>query len=208
MDPKNSDSGNRRLFLTAVSLLWLAGIGAGTTAFMNYERRPGDVHPQVVHWPLASALRPIYGQSTLVLIAHPKCPCSAASLDELADLVASSPGPIHGYVLFMRPSDLDPSWAHTGLWERARKIPGFQPVEDVNGREARLFGAATSGHVLAFDSQGVLRFSGGITGARGARGESAGKASLRALLTTGTTALARTTVFGCPLEDREGSEVR
>ncbi|HVR83414.1 MAG TPA: RedB protein [Planctomycetota bacterium] len=170
---------------------------------MGYDRQAGKEISVATEWPRTSALVHLPGQPTVILAAHPKCPCTEASLLALADLVARSPVPIRGYVLFLRPTDLASSWAHTELWDQASKIPGFLPLEDVDGREARLLGATTSGHVLYFDGQGSLRYSGGITSARGSRGESAGKNSLLALLTYGKTPLDRTPVFGCPLEDHE-----
>jgi len=175
---------------------------------MEFERNPGEERSAGTEWPRASTLSRLPGQTTVVLAAHPQCPCTQASLDELADLVMKSPVPIRGYVLFLRPSGLDSSWVHTVLWEQARKIPGFLPIEDLDGREADIFRATTSGHVLCFDGLGSLRFSGGITSARGTRGESAGKASLLSLLAQGTTSVSRTPVFGCPLEDHERQVIR
>ena len=49
----------------------------------------------------------------------------------------------------------------------ASAIPGVIVTPDVGGRIAARLGAKTSGHVLVYDENGVLKFSGGITAARG-----------------------------------------
>ncbi len=55
-------------------------------------------------------------------------------------------------------------------------------MRDADGREARHFGAATSGQTLLYDERGTLVFSGGITGARAHAGDNVGRQSLVALL--------------------------
>jgi hypothetical protein len=185
------------------AFLWLMGIVLATRPFMDFETRPGDDAVVPSKWPNQSKLHPVPGQPTLIMMAHPKCPCTDASLDELADLVRNAGTPILGFVLFDRPSGLPSSWTRTPLWEKARGIPGMTPVEDPEATEARLFGATTSGHVFLYDAQGTLQFSGGITSSRGARGESAGKTSLLSHVTRGSGDLTRTPVFGCPLRERQ-----
>lgn len=135
------------------------------------------------------------------MAAHPKCPCTRASLDELAAILTRSPKPVTCYVLFWRPPELPGAWARTSLWDKASEIPGVMPVDDVGGREALRFGATTSGQVFLFDRAGALRFSGGLTSARGAVGDSAGATSLSRYLQTGTLPFSRTPVFGCPLTE-------
>ena len=181
--------------------LWLAALSLGTNSLMAGDRRPGRETSAPGVWPRESTLLPFPDGTMSVLIAHPKCPCTQASLDQLAQIVSRSPRPLRGYVLFSRPAAVPSSWARTALWDRVSEIPGFTPLEDVDGREAHRFGAATSGHFLLYDSKGALRFSGGITSARGAQGESAGMNSALAYLTTGACPFSRTPIFGCPIDD-------
>jgi hypothetical protein len=187
--------------LLGLGCLWLAAISLGTNSLMAVERRPGRETCVPGVWPRESSLLPFPEGATSVLIAHPKCPCTRASLDQLAQIVNRSPRPLRGYVLFIRPSEVSSSWARTPLWDRATEIPGFVPLEDVDGREAHRFGAATSGHFLVYDSGRTLRFSGGITSARGSQGENAGMSSALAYLTNGSCPHSRTPVFGCPIDD-------
>ena len=183
---------------TAIAALWLAGVGLATRSVMTAQSVPGPDRATTDQWPAAAAALPRRGV-TLVLAAHPKCPCTGASLEQLARVVTRASGPVTAYVLFTRPEDVSPSWARTRNWTHAAEIPGVTPMDDAGGRLARAFGAATSGHCFVYDADGVLRFSGGLTAARGLEGDCAGSASALAALRSGTPPFARTPVFGCPL---------
>jgi hypothetical protein len=74
-------------------------------------------------------------------------------------------------------------------------------LDDVDGTEARRFGALTSGQVVVYDADGRLRFSGGITPARGHAGDNAGRSAIIALLEGASSASVETPVFGCSLLD-------
>jgi hypothetical protein len=137
------------------------------------------------------------------MVAHPRCPCTGASLDALSEVILKGPAPLRGYIVFLRPEGLPSSWAHTPLWEQARTIPGMIPVEDPEGRDAGLFGATTSGHVFLYDAQGTLQFSGGITSSRGAHGSSAGQDSILSLMAQKPCGFSRTPVFGCSLQENQ-----
>lgn len=67
--------------------------------------------------------------------------------------------------------------------------------------EARRFGAKTSGQVVVYDALGELRFSGGITFARGHAGKNTGQEIVDALVHGGRPERTTTPVFGCGLED-------
>ncbi len=74
-------------------------------------------------------------------------------------------------------------------------------MEDIQGREALRFGAATSGQTLLYDASGRLLFSGGITPARGHAGDNDGSDALLELLSGGSGRHHQTPVFGCSLRD-------
>jgi hypothetical protein len=137
---------------------------------------------------------------TIVMLAHPECPCTKASVEELARIMARADvrEKAQAFVAFRAWDDIDPK--KTALWARVATIPQTTPVVD-DGHEAALFHATTSGHVVVFDPAGRLQFSGGITGARGHQGDNAGEARVIALLTTGSTPRAESPIFGCALED-------
>jgi len=90
-------------------------------------------------------------------------------------------------------------WEIAGLWESVANMPGVKLSVDNDGIEARRFGSSTSGHVMLYNTQGQLVFSGGITAARGHSGENDGRSAIVALLTQGQAATDETPVFGCQL---------
>ena len=86
-----------------------------------------------------------------------------------------------------------------GLWPSAAAIPGVAAREDLDGAQARLFGAETSGFLVLYDPRGQLLFQGGITGSRGHAGDNAGEDAVALLLTGRAAGLRQTPVYGCSL---------
>lgn len=110
-------------------------------------------------------------------------------------------------VLFFLPEDARPEWWKTDLWQKAADIPAVTPVMDRGGMLQRVFGAETSGSVAVYDAAGRLQFNGGLTAARGQRGDSPGRLSLISLIETGEAAR-MTPVFGCPLRTPAAGNAR
>ena len=187
-----------RLLLTA-GALWLLMIGAGTGLLWNYASTPGAAASTPDRWPAASRVKPAADRATLVMSAHPHCPCTRASIGELARLMTQARGRVTAYVLFVEPSNFSGEWARSELWASAAAIPGVTPVRDDGGVEAGRFHAATSGQTVLYDAAGNLLFSGGITSARGHAGDNAGRAAIVSLLTAGEADRREAPVFGCPL---------
>lgn len=69
--------------------LWLAAVGGVWFAMLSYQRTPGKSAQAAQLRPCGSALKFHPGQSMLVMFAHPRCPCTSASLEELKAIVAS-----------------------------------------------------------------------------------------------------------------------
>lgn len=136
---------------------------------------------------------------TLIMLAHPHCPCTRASVSELANVMARVQGKVRAYVLFLKPHDSDHSWDDTDLRRSAAAIPGVAVLSDIDGVEAKRFGAETSGHTMLFNPSGRLLFSGGITESRGHAGGNAGESAIVSLVNTHTADRATTFVFGCSL---------
>jgi len=180
-------------------VLWLAALGAGFGVMWRYESTPGPGGGPPSRWPARSAIARRSGLPTLVMFAHPQCVCSRASLGELERLKSRFDGRLAAYVVFLRPSDGGEEWDRSDLWDRAAAMPGVTALRDVDGREAARFGVVTSGHTLAYDAQGGLLFSGGLTAARGREGEAKSARQIAALLTTGQADRAVSPVFGCAL---------
>ena len=167
----------------------------------HYENTPGRVGALSQAWPAAQIERAT-DRPTLVMLAHPHCPCTAASVGELAQIMARLQGRVAAYVLFVKPKGAGRDWDDASLRRSAEAIPGVKVVFDPDGVEARRFGAETSGHTLLFGADGRLLFSGGITASRGHAGDNVGESAIVALVHSQTPARTQTLVFGCSLANR------
>jgi hypothetical protein len=189
----------------ALGTLWLGGVGGGLALLAGYDNRPGTAATAPERWPAASRIVLAADRPTLVMLAHPRCVCTRASLGELAELMARAHHRPKAYVVFLKPGAASltgnaADWEQTDLYEIANRIPDVTTIRDDEGLEAQRFGAATSGQTLLYDARGRLLFSGGTTGSRGHPGDNAGRASILALLNRDATPHHTTTpVFGCPL---------
>jgi len=185
-------------FATA-GLVWLITVAIGLSVLWSYDNTPGAAGAAPYQWPGATRIPRPQARPALVLLLHPECTCSRATVAELARLMARVQGRVDAHVLFLSPEGMGDTWSKSALWSAASSIPGVQVVRDDRGEEARHFGAATSGETLLYDTTGRLRFDGGITGSRGHEGDNAGRSSLESLLTGGTAERSSTFVFGCAL---------
>lgn len=195
-----------RLKMAALSILWLLLAGAGLWFVSEYENTPGIAAAPPAGFPAQSQLRRVPGRPTLVMLVHPHCPCTRASMGELELLMAQTQGhPVTTYVLFLKPADFTENWEKTDLWQTASEIPGVEVVQDKDGKEAEFFKAATSGQTFLYDADGQLLFKGGITSARGHSGDNAGRSAIVALLTGGKSEQSETAVYGCPLFNKNST---
>jgi hypothetical protein len=131
-------------------------------------------------------------------VLHPECPCSRATVAELARLMARVGDRIDVHVLFVRPAGLARDPVGSPLWKSVALIPDVDLRVDDGGVTAARFGAVTSGQVLLYDVEGSLRFAGGITSSRGHEGDSDGLDALEGA-TRGARGHATASVFGCSL---------
>lgn len=129
---------------------------------------------------------------------HPRCPCSRATLRELALIMTRGRGRCAAYVVFANPEG-DAEWAATDLWDQAAAIPGVRLIRDDGDVEARRFGAETSGQAFLYGADGRLLFRGGITPGRGHSGDNLGRTAILSLLDGGHAERDETPVFGCHL---------
>lgn len=196
-----------KIALSVVFLTWSACILYGLMLLWRYESTPGPERSPSVSWPAATSLALHDTLPTLVMFAHPRCPCTRASIAELTTLMTHHQGKVDARVYFFQPANPSPEWSHTDLIESVRAIPGVSVAFDTENAEARQFGAKTSGYTLLFNPAGQVLFSGGITAARGHIGDNVGRTALDSLLEGGRPQVAHTLVFGCQLEDLDRSEL-
>jgi hypothetical protein len=180
-------------------IVWLGAVGYGLRLVWSYENSPGKSGTPPAAWPANSAIGRKTGLPTLVLFIHPHCPCSRATIGELAGLMAHSQGLVNANVVFVKPAGFSEAWEQTDLWTSALDIPAVHVSIDENGVEAQRFRSETSGQAALYSAPGLLVFSGGITGSRGHAGDNDGRTAILSILATGKAAKTETAVFGCPL---------
>jgi len=188
-----------RYWFGAVAVVWLGAAAAGLSMLWQYDNAAGESANAPKNWPATTHLVRAADRDTLIMLAHPHCTCTSASLAELAEVLARADVRPKTIVVFMKPATFDEGWEQTDLWRTAKKLPNVSVIRDDEGREAQAFGAATSGQTMLYDQRGTLQFSGGITGARAHQGDNVGRQSLVALLNGAPRVRAETNVFGCPL---------
>jgi hypothetical protein len=198
---------NRILATSLFAIAWIAAVAFGLRILFNYENAPGRVGETPRTWPAAEIER-ARDRPTLVMLAHPHCPCTAASVGELAQIMARLQGKVAAYVLFVRPKETGLDWEETTLRRSAETIPGVKVVIDRDGAEARRFGAETSGHTLLYGADGTLLFTGGITASRGHAGDNTGENAIVAIVNNDRPIRTEALVFGCALANRFEIEPR
>jgi hypothetical protein len=189
----------RNFLLAALGLFWLAGLGVGLGALLNYEDGPAEAGAAPSRWPARSRIERVAGLPTIVVMAHSHCPCTRATIGELALLMTRVQNRVTANVVFVRPAGEPEKWEETDLWRDAQLIPGVRVISDPEGRETGLFGAVASGQTMLYDAGGKLLFSGGITSGRGHSGDNAGRSTIVGLITKGKSELKETPVYGCAL---------
>ncbi len=189
----------RRVALVFSVCVWIAIVCFGVGWLWSYNQAAGSPATPPKNWPEKSEIARGSGRHTLVMLAHPKCPCTRASVEELSKLMTNSPGRVDAYILFVAPKSAPCDWYQTDLWSSAARIPGVTTILDQDGIEAARFGALTSGQVVLYDGDGRLVFHGGITQSRGHIGDNAGRSAIESLVNRGRAGPDRSLVFGCPL---------
>ncbi len=185
-------------FLVCIVPLWLL-----LTLFaLGWVQRSDGVAGRAAHPPahlqkLALAA-PDANKPALIMLVHPQCPCSRASLTELSRLAALCPNKASLSVLFLRPAGCSEAFTDTDLRRQAEAIPGVSVATDDNGDAARRFGAATSGETLLYAADGRLLYHGGLTGSRGHEGDNTGLSAVTAWL-NGAAGPSQAPVYGCPM---------
>ena len=185
--------------VSVIGVVWIAILLTGFSILAREEFTPVVGDAASATFPSQSALALSPDVPTLILFAHPHCPCTRASMHELAELVAGLSQRAAVTVVFTIPKGVAPHWEQGELWQQAATIPGVHITADRDGREAGRFGVRGSGHVLLYQPSGRLVFSGGITPSRGHEGDNPGRSAVNSLVLQGRASVNHTPVFGCPL---------
>ena len=124
-----------QVVLALTGVVWLAGLCLGFRSIWAYENAPGAAAQPPRRLPPPST-SPAAGHLTLVLLAHPRCPCTYATVDELAEIMARTRETVRTRVYFYKPGGAPDRWAQTDLWRAAAAIPGVEVFADEGGRTA------------------------------------------------------------------------
>jgi hypothetical protein len=201
LSPRKTQVGTWTIGILAAA--WLAAVVSGQRVMLNYDYTAATPGAPPSKWPQESRIPRTAGLPTIVVVAHPHCPCTRATVEELDRLMARLQNRATAAVIFLRPHGFTEDWERTDLWRSTARIPGVAVLSDVNGLEASRFGAQASGQTMLYSAAGDLQFSGGITASRGHAGDNAGQSAIFSLVTMGQSDIDHTSVFGCSLQNPE-----
>jgi hypothetical protein len=119
--------------VAVVAAAWIAPVCAGLHALASYENTPGAASGSPAQWPSNIPIAPGQNRATLVMLAHPYCPGTRASVGELALLMASFQGRLAAHVFFFREPDSRGDWEKSDLWDNTSAIPGVTVSWDSGG---------------------------------------------------------------------------
>ena len=193
--------------LVIAGLTWAGTIVAAYQVVRRFETTPGVAADASSSWPARSTLRRTPGRWSLVMLVHPHCSCSRASIEELQAILEKAPHTMRTSVLVYRPSEFPAGWERTDVYESASRLPRTNVIVDRDGREAQVFGGFTSGQTFLYDDTGRLRFAGGITSLRGHAGFNRGTADVIQIANAGQGS-GKHPVFGCAISTPEKGNVQ
>ncbi|TWU49775.1 thioredoxin domain-containing protein [Rubripirellula reticaptiva] len=187
-------------------VLWCLATGAGFVAIERYAHTPAQLNHQIDRWPASSHLQTAHGKPTLVMFAHPHCPCTRASMNELSRILSQCEGQVTASVVFLEFESIDKPVKQSGLWRQAMAIPHLHVAVDHQQIISRLFQARSSGETFLFQANGNLSYHGGITLSRGHEGDNTGHDAIVSILTKGTSHRSMGPVYGCSLSSPRTEE--
>lgn len=184
------------VWLVIAGLGWAGILVVGILMLLRHDFTPGQSSGKVpARWPTDTALVRRSGLSTLVMAVHPNCPCSRASVEQLERIASQDEHPVQVVALFFD----SPSLESSATWKSVSNNPDIQAVVDKRGRLAERFGAMTSGEASLYDTEGQLRFHGGLTPSRGHSGPGRGGEAVLSLAAGQNVACLSAPAFGCSI---------
>lgn len=185
--------------LWCLTISWGVAVISGISLLTLYSATPGGTRTVPAAWPNDVAITVTEGESTFVVFIHPQCPCTVATLSELARLDAEIDSQLRPIFVLVCPESLQSEWANSALARRCQTIPDGRLIVDSDGQLAKRFEATTNGYCLLYCPIGRLLFQGGVTTARGHEGESLGRVALKQLLSGQPNSIDCAPVFGSEL---------
>lgn len=179
--------------------LWGGSIAGGSVWLLRYSFAAGKSSAAPRALPSFLKAAPSSIRAQLVLALHPRCPCSMATVRELAKILTQAPETCDVTVLMYQPASEPDRWMEGALLNECRRLK-CQIRPDPDGLLASSLGSLTSGEVQLYAADGTLRYQGGITAARGHEGDNVGETAVIENLHGNPSSLQSTKVFGCPIQ--------
>jgi len=188
----------QRFWLIAL-LIWLGGIALGYAWLFRYSFAAGKAMTAPLAIPASLAPAEPLTRAHLFIALHPRCPCSRATVRELAKILSHSAGATEVTVLMYKPAGASDTWLEGALLDECRRMKcRIRP--DPDGRLAASVGSLTSGGVALYGGDGKLRYQGGITASRGHEGDNVGENAVIEILRGNGGSHRSMPVFGCPIQ--------
>src|SRR5438067_1562339 len=105
-----------RTVVVGTGLLWAGCVLLGARILLNYENTPGAPANALSRWPKNSHIARPSAKFIFVMLAHPNCPCTRASLAELEIVMAKLHGKLVAFVVFSRPEARAADVQSSDLW--------------------------------------------------------------------------------------------
>jgi hypothetical protein len=141
-----------------LGLCWLGTVGVGLAQVWRFENTAGAQEPPPPLWPADSRIPRPGGLPTLVMLAHPRCACTRASLGELARLMSRLEGRVQATVVFLRPpGTITVARGHAGDNAGADRIARL-----VSGERGATAGVPVFGCALQETEETLTKARGGL----------------------------------------------
>ena len=183
---------------------WIVSIMVSLGILTWYKFTPGEQVEIAGQWPKEASHLQTPGSANLVMFVHPECPCSLASMDELARLLPIIADHIAIKVVFRElTGQYGRQLSEHALWKKAKTLPHVQLLIDPGQKLENSFQAKTSGQTYLFDKEGRKIFQGGLTPLRGHTGETQASSFIKQWSRQQTISRSiSSSVFGCPMQER------
>src|SRR5262252_10595378 len=96
----------RAWHLVVLGGIWIAAVAYGQRKLLNYDFAAAAPANSPAQWPSNSAISRSPGLPTIVMVAHPHCPCTRATIEELAVIMAHLHDRATAEVDFVRPKGM------------------------------------------------------------------------------------------------------
>ena len=184
-----------------VTCLWVIACLAAFLFILVYKHASGATVQPCAEREAELPKRPNDAPYRLVMAAHPRCPCTTASVRQIERILARCSTRLAVTVLVYRPLGTPLEWGRTSLVTNLEAAKYAQIVEDEDGRIAASLGLGVSGAVVLYGPDGQSKFAGGITPGRGHEGDCRGTDVIRLVVEGKQTSASTAPVYGCSLKD-------